>query len=69
MNTVIIPAKIKVIVAIKDLNEILLIPHIPCPDVHPPLILVPRPTKKPPKIINIKESVILITPNDLVKNK
>ena len=41
-----------------DLIENLLIPHIPCPDVHPPLILVPRPTKKPAIDIKMIELVI-----------
>ena len=47
------PDKIKIIVAIIYLNENLLIPQIPCPEVQPPLILVPKPTKKPASNINM----------------
>ena len=36
-----------IIVAIKERGDIRAIPQIPCPLVHPPLNLVPIPTKKP----------------------
>ena len=68
MNTIIIAVIINIIVAIIDLIENLLIPQIPWPDVHPPPIFVPKPTKKPPKIINIKEFVISKFTEDLLKN-
>ena len=59
MKTVNIPVSIKVIVAIIDLTETLLIPQIPWPEVQPPHIRVPKPTSRPPIIINTNESVIL----------
>ena len=41
------PVIINAIVAVIDLIENLLMPHIPWPEVHPPLIRVPTPTKNP----------------------
>ena len=34
-------------------------PHMPCPDVQPPLSRVPKPTKSPPIMTNGYESVIV----------
>ncbi len=67
MKTVITPVKINAIVAIIDLIENLLIPHIPCPEVHPPLIRVPIPTKNPAIKTKIKELVISKLTVDCVK--
>ena len=63
------PNNIKIMVAKIDLIENLLIPQMPCPDVQPLPILVPNPTKKPPKIINIKEFVISKVPEDSLNKK
>ena len=51
MNTVIIPVRTKIAVAIIEFTVSLPIPHIPWPEVHPPPSLVPKPTKKPPGIM------------------
>ena len=61
------PVAINIIVAIMELTDNLPIPHIPCPDVQPPLSLVPSPTKNPPIIINIYEWVILKVIGSLVR--
>tara|TARA_Y100001970_G_C13934632_1_gene700051 strand:+ start:664 stop:816 length:153 start_codon:yes stop_codon:yes gene_type:complete len=50
---VINPVTIKLIVAIIDLIANLLMPHIPWPDVQPPPMRVPKPTKMPAIITNI----------------
>ena len=42
-----------------DLIEKRLIPQTPCPEVQPPPILVPNPTKKPAREIKTKELVTL----------
>ncbi len=55
IKTVSMPTIIKVIVAMIDLKENLLIPLIPCPLVQPLLSLVPKPTKTPPAINKINE--------------
>ena len=44
------PENIKLIVAIKDLRESRLNPHMPCPLVQPEPIRVPKPTKSPATI-------------------
>ena len=49
----------KITVAITELIDSLPMPHIPCPDVQPPLSRVPKPTKSPPIMTNGYESVIL----------
>ena len=58
MNTVIIPVRTKIVVAIIEFTDSLPIPHIPWPEVHPPPSLVPKPTKKPPEMISRYELVI-----------
>ena len=58
MNTVIIPVRTKIAVAIIEFTDSLPIPHIPWPEVHPPPSLVPKPTKKPPAMISRYELVI-----------
>ena len=57
MNTVIIPVRTKIAVAIIEFTDSLPIPHIPWPEVHPPPSLVPKPTKKPPEMISRYELV------------
>ena len=58
MKTVIIADKINKIVARMERIENRLIPHTPCPLVHPLLILVPMPTNNPPIIIIGTDEVI-----------
>ena len=50
-------ASINKIVATIERMEKRLIPHTPCPLVHPLLIFVPMPTNKPPIIIKGIEDV------------
>ena len=47
IQTDIIPAKINTIVAMIDRADKRLMPHTPCPLVHPPLSAVPKPTSTP----------------------
>ena len=53
------PENIKLIVAIKDLNDRRLRPEMPCPLVQPEPILVPKPTKSPATINVPKEAEML----------
>ena len=68
IKTVITPTIINVIVAIIDLKENLLIPLMPWPLVHPPLIRVPNPTNKPATINKINELEMFISISLLKKN-
>ena len=58
MNTVIIADNIKRVVASIERMDKRLIPHTPCPLVHPLPILVPIPTNNPPKMIMGTDEVI-----------
>ena len=70
MKTVIIAAKINNTVAARERIENLLIPHTPCPLVHPLPILVPIPTNNPPKIMIGIDDVIkkgIEAPENIIK--